>query len=323
MGVSGLGLGMPGIDLVVIGASAGGVEALSAVVKKLPADFGAAVLIVMHIGEASALSTILNRCGTLPCSFVTDNPVLERGRVYIAPPHYHMRVDDGKVALSLGPKENLRRPSIDPLFRSAARFYRKRVIGVILTGALDDGSAGLFAVKSRGGITMVQDPDEAFQPSMPAQAMRHTQIDYRLPLAKIGPQLVKIVGRRKGHDHRLHPPNGKPRSNADLTQGGKPFPVSCPDCQGPLFTLKEGREEYFHCRVGHAYSSESLNEAHDEALERALWTAIRMLGEKIILHTTMEKESKKDDPQVARHLRETIDSAQKEVDLLKDILKKM
>jgi len=280
-------------------------------------------LIVMHIGEGSALPSVLNRCGTLPCSFVSDHPFLERGRVYIAPAHYHMRVDDGKVVLSLGPKENLRRPSIDPLFRSAARFYRERVVGVILTGALDDGSAGLFAIKSRGGITMVQDPDEAFQPSMPAHAMRHTKVDYRLPIAKIGPQLIKLVGRQKGRDLRLHPPGGKPRSNADLTEGGTPFPVSCPECQGPLFTLKEGKEEYFHCRVGHAFSAETLNEAHDEALERALWTAIRMLSEKIILHRTMEKDARKNDPQVARHLRETIDSAQKEIDLLKEILQKI
>jgi two-component system, chemotaxis family, protein-glutamate methylesterase/glutaminase len=313
---------MPNIDLVTIGASAGGVNALCTVVKKLPADFAAAVLVVMHIGESSALPDVLNNCGTLPCSFVSGHPVMKRGHIYIAPPHYHIRVEDGKVALSLGPKENLRRPAIDPLFRSAARIYRKRVVGVILSGALDDGAAGLFAIKSRGGIAIVQDPDEAFQPSMPHQAMRHTKVDYRLPVDRIGPLLTRLVGHRGSKEERLTPPKGIPPSNADLTQGGEPLPVSCPECQGPLFVLKEGKEKYIHCRVGHAFSSESLNEAHDEALERALWTTIRMLSEKIILHKTMERGSKQD-PHRARRLRETIDAAQNEIDLLKEIVEKI
>lgn len=308
-------------DLVVIGASAGGVEALCSVVKELPADFGAAVLVVMHLGESSILPTILNRCGTLPCEFARDHPVMERGRIYIAPPHFHMRVDDGTIALSQGPKENLHRPSIDPLFRSAARIYRQRVIGVILTGALDDGSAGLFAIKSRGGITIVQDPAEAFQPSMPTEAMRHTEVDYCLPVGKIGPLLVKLVGRRKRNNFRLSPSRESKKKAAP--QGGIPYPVSCPECQGPLFALKEGKREYFHCWVGHAFSSESLNEAHDEALERALWTTIRTLGEKVILQKTMEQKSKKSDPQLAKRLRSSIEFAEKEIDLLKDVLKRL
>jgi two-component system chemotaxis response regulator CheB len=313
---------MPNIDLVTIGASAGGVDALCTVVKGLPADFAAAILVVMHIGESSALPEVLNNCGKLPASFVTDHPVMKRGHIYIAPPHYHLRVVDGKLTLSLGPKENLRRPAIDPLFRSAARLYRKRVVGVILSGALDDGAAGLFAIKSRGGIAIVQDPEDAFQSSMPQQAMRHTKVDYRLPVSKIGPLLLKLVGRRRSKNERLAPPKGIPPSNADLTEGGRPLPVSCPACQGPLFVLKEGKETYTHCRVGHAFSSASLHEAHDEALERSLWTSIRMLGEKIILHKTMELQSKHD-PQRARRLRETIDAAQNEIQLLKEIVERI
>jgi two-component system chemotaxis response regulator CheB len=309
-------------DLVVMGASAGGVEALCEVVKRLPPDFGAAVLVVMHIGEGSALPTVLNHCGTLPCSFVTDHPSIERGHLYIAPPNYHMRVNDGKLSLSQGPKENLRRPSIDPLFRSAARLYRKKVVGVVLTGALDDGSAGLFAIKCRGGTTIVQDPSGALQPSMPLEAMRHTEVDYKLPLEKIGGVLTKLVGRRKRGDARLSPPAvHNPKSLRP--HGGKPYPVSCPECQGPLFALRQGRDEYFHCRVGHAFSPASLNEAHDEAVEKAIWTSIRMLSEKIILHKTMEQNSKRDDPQLARRLRETVDYAQEQIDLLKEVLEKL
>jgi two-component system chemotaxis response regulator CheB len=312
---------MARIDLIVIGASAGGVEALCNLVRQIPADLGAAVLVVMHLGEASALPDVLNRCGTLPCAFVNDSPAMERGHLYIAPPNYHMRVDDEKIVLSQGPKENLRRPSIDPLFRSAARLYRNKVIGIILTGALDDGSAGLFAIKSRGGITIVQDPTEAFEPSMPIHAMRHTKVDYRVPIKKMGPLLVKLVGRGKRNDFRLKPSKVISASTSTRPQGGTPLPVSCPECQGPLFTVKEEKEKYFHCRVGHAFSSESLNEAHDEALERALWTSIRMLSEKIILHKTMEQRSKRKDPRLAKRLRETVEYAQKEIDLLKEILK--
>jgi two-component system chemotaxis response regulator CheB len=313
---------MSKFDLVVIGASAGGVEALCSIVRHLPADLDAAVLVVMHIGEASSLAAVLNRCGTLPCRFVRDSPKLEPGHLYIAPANYHMRVENGAIELSQGPKENLRRPAIDPLFRSAARLYRKRVIGVILTGALDDGAAGLFAIKSRGGISVVQDPADALEPSMPIHAMRHTKIDYRLPVSKIGPLLMKLVGRQKKGKRRLMRPSAGHRADNPVLVGGKPFPVSCPECQGPLFLLKQGRDNILHCRVGHSYSSESLNEAHDEALERALWTAVRTLGERIILHRTMEKKARKGDPQLARRLRETVEYAQHEIHLLKEILQR-
>jgi two-component system chemotaxis response regulator CheB len=314
---------MAAIDLVVIGASAGGVQALAGLIKLLPADFGAAVLVVMHISESSQLPSVLNRCGTLPCEFVTDHPAIKRGHVYIAPPNFHMLVTDDKIALSQSAKENLPRPSIDPLFRSAARIYRNRVVGVILTGALDDGAAGLFSIKSRGGITIVQDPSDAQEPSMPIQAMRHTKVDYRVPIKKMGPLLTKLVGRRGKRPLELTPPKHSQGETSKGVEGGSPFPVSCPECQGPLFELKEHEGKLFHCRVGHAFSSESLHEAHDEALERAIWTTIRMLGEKIILHRTLEQKAATSDPSSVRRLRETIDYANNEIELLKQILKKL
>lgn len=310
-------------DLVVIGASAGGVETICVLIKQLPADFGAAVLVVMHLGQQSALPDILNRCGALPCSFVSDHPRIERGRIYVAPPDYHLRVDKGSVTLSQGPKENLHRPSIDVLFRSASRFFRTKVIGVILTGALDDGAAGLFAIKSRGGLSIVQDPSDAIQPSMPSAAMRHTKIDYCVPIEKMGKLLVRLVGKQLPNDRRISPAIDHSLSRDNGPQGGKPFPVSCPECQGPLFELLEEKEKYFHCRVGHAFSSDSLNEAHDEALERSLWTTIRTLSEKIILHKTMQQSAQKKDPRMANRLRQTIDVAQHEIELLKEILNKL
>jgi two-component system chemotaxis response regulator CheB len=187
---------MPAFDLVVIGTSVGGVEALCSIVEQLPSDLDAAVLIAMHVGQSSVLPSILARRGSLPCEFATDDPQIETGHIYVAPPDYHMRVGKGRIGLFKGPKENHCRPSINPLFRSAAQIYGQKVVGVILTGALSDGAAGLSAVKAAKGIAIIQDPEEAFAPSMPREAMRQTKVDYRLPISEIGPLLVRLIGVR-------------------------------------------------------------------------------------------------------------------------------
>src|SRR5437764_124346 len=177
---------MPSHDLVVVGTSTGGVEALCALVKDLPSDVAAAMLVVMHVGPTSFLSEILCRCGPLEASEGHDQEPIHRGRIYVAPPSFHMIVRDGRIALTREAHENRHRPAIDPLFRSAARVYRQRVVGIVLSGALDDGTAGLFAVKKRGGVTIVQDPADAVMPAMPLNALRHTDVDYCLPVSEIG-----------------------------------------------------------------------------------------------------------------------------------------
>src|SRR5579864_7798260 len=186
---------MPGHDIIVIGASAGGVEALVKLVGQLPGDLPAAVFVVLHIPaeSPSLLPGILERSGPLPASQPGDNEAIRSGHIYVASPDYHLLIEQGRVRQMRGPKENRHRPAIDPLFRSAALTYGPRVVGVILTGALDDGTAGLLAVKRRGGVAIVQDPDEALYPSMPLSALENVEVDYTLPLASIGPQLEQLA----------------------------------------------------------------------------------------------------------------------------------
>src|SRR5947199_9158576 len=176
---------MSGHDIIVVGASAGGVEALVTLARSLKRNLQAAVFVVLHMPaqSPSLLPEILGRAGPLKAVQATDDMQIEPGHIYVAPPDQHMLMELGKVRVVRGPKENRHRPAVDPLFRSAALAYGPRVIGVILTGALDDGTAGLQAVKRRGGITIVQDPDEAFYPGMPLSALQHVQVDYTLPLA--------------------------------------------------------------------------------------------------------------------------------------------
>src|SRR5437588_11068380 len=186
---------MPGHDIIVVGASAGGVEALVTLARSLQRNLQAAVFVVLHIPaqSPSLLPEILGRAGPLKAVQATDDMQIEQGHIYVAPPDHHMLMELGKVRVVRGPKENRHRPAVDPLFRSAALAYGPRVIGVILTGALDDGTAGLLAVKRRGGIAVVQDPSEAMYPSMPSSALAHVEVDHVLSLADIGPLLGRLA----------------------------------------------------------------------------------------------------------------------------------
>jgi len=178
-------------DIIVVGASAGGVDALSRLVAQLPANLNAAVLIVLHIGSGvSHLADLLNRAGKLPAGQPADGEDILAGHIYIAPPDFHMMIEGGRIKLARGPKEKFCRPAIDPLFRSAAVFYGRRVVGVMLTGGLDDGSAGLLAIKDGGGIAIIQDPKEAVAPTMPRSAAACTKPDHVCPLAEIGALLI-------------------------------------------------------------------------------------------------------------------------------------
>ena len=186
---------MAGHDIIVVGASAGGVEALQTLVRGLPADVPAAMFVVLHMSAdaPSMLPQILNRAGPLPVAAAVDNEPIAPGRVYVAVPDHHLLIERGRVCLVRGPKENRSRPAVDPLFRSAARAYGSRVIGVVLTGALDDGTSGLQAVKGRGGLAVVQDPAEALYTGMPRSAMEHVAVDYCMPLAEIPALLARLA----------------------------------------------------------------------------------------------------------------------------------
>lgn len=281
------------IDLIALGASAGGVEALSAVVGTLPADLDAAVLVVLHVSQSgtSVMPQILTRAGPLPASSARDGEQLLPGRIYVAPPGHHLTVDGNCARVDQRPRENGHRPAIDPLLRSAGQAFGERSAGVILSGARDDGTAGLLQLKQRGGIALAQDPESALYPSMPESAIAHVAVDAILPLEAIGPALAHLAGRAR------HNPGGPlvadphPHHEPAPEQGvGTRF--TCPDCGGVLFEYRDGSLSRFRCSVGHAYSLESFADAQARQLEWALWAASRTLEDRVLMLRRMERDSR-------------------------------
>ena len=285
---------MPGHDIIVIGASAGGVEALVKVVSSLPRALPASLFVVLHLPaeSSSSLPTILSRTGHLPAVHPEDCSPIVPGTIYVALPDYHLVVERDMVRLTRGPRENRHRPAIDPLFRSAALAYGSRVIGVILTGALDDGTAGLLAIKRHGGITLVQDPHEALFTGMPRSALAHVQVDYVLPLVDIGQQLTQLANTsvaEKGvppmqdddmaKEVAIVENKSNPNTASSNERVGNPSAFSCPECGGVLWEVHDGELLRFRCRVGHAYSVDSVIAAQSEEAERALWIALKIIEE--------------------------------------------
>jgi two-component system chemotaxis response regulator CheB len=286
---------VPTRDIIVIGASAGGIEALRVIAGGLPKDFPASVFVVLHTSPQSpgVLSNILARAGALPATNAVDRERIQPGRLYVAPPDQHLVIEPNRVRLTRGPKENRFRPAVDPLFRSAAQVYGPRVIGVILTGNLDDGTAGLWAVKQLGGTTIVQDPQEAVAPSMPRSAMRHARIDYCLPVAEIAPLLVRLTSTAIEEEGAYEVPKKieievriakeDTALDAGVLKLGEPSNYACPECHGVLLQLHEEKRIRFRCHTGHAYSVDSLLAEITEGVEDSLWSAIRAIEESVLL----------------------------------------
>ena len=285
-------------DTIVVGASAGGVRALLTLVADLPPDLPAAVFIVLHVSPdvPSLLPTLLARDSYLTVTHAIDGEPVKRGRVYVAPPNRHLLIEHGHVKLVHGPKENLHRPSIDALFRSAARWAGPRVIGVVLTGARDDGKVGMRAIKLRGGVTIVQDPFEALFPSMPMSVMQEIRVDYSLPLREIAPLLSKL-SRETAEEEGRYPVPNEVEIDARITEQrmegeellasveriGRISKLTCPDCHGALWEINDEELLRYRCHVGHAFSAEALNEGQLQMLETALWSAVRALEEQTVL----------------------------------------
>jgi two-component system chemotaxis response regulator CheB len=281
-----------GHDIVVIGASAGGVEALMRVVAGLTDNYSGAVFVVLHLPpEApSALAHILDRAGSLPATQAQHNQPIERGRVYVAPPNLHLRLHRGHMVLQAGPRENNARPSVDVLFRSAARSYGRRVVGVVLSGTLRDGALGLAAIKMRGGVTVVQDPEEALFAGMPQNAINTTAIDYCLRAADIPLRLDEL----SQHTFEHQPMESSERFESEVTihaadepdnQSSPKLPnaasgLTCPECHGSLWELDDSGSLRYECRIGHAYSIEALMAYQGESVEAALWSAVNSLQER-------------------------------------------
>jgi two-component system chemotaxis response regulator CheB len=282
---------MPAHDIVVVGASAGGVEALSELVHLLPRDLPAALFVVLHItpDHTSTLPLILGRKGALPAAHAEDGEKIHPSRIYVAPPDRHLLVKRGYVRVTLGPRENGHRPAIDPLFRTPARAYGPRVVGVVLSGSLDDGTAGLVAIKQQGGVTLVQDPESALYSGMPRSAIESGVVDAVLPLPQIARRLIDLAQRpvaTNGDDPApadLEMESEMAEFDLDALQDferpGRPSVYTCPECHGTLWELHEGDVMRFRCRVGHAFTARTLLTQQSDALESALWTALRSLEE--------------------------------------------
>jgi two-component system chemotaxis response regulator CheB len=319
-------------DIVVIGASAGGVEAISTVVRDLPRDLRAAVFVVLHVSRGrSALPEILSRVGRLPAIHPRDGDQIRYAQVHIAPPDHHMVIDRTTVRIVHGPSENGVRPSIDPLFRSAARTYGPRVIGVVLTGALDDGTAGLAAVKEAGGIAIVQDPDESFASSMPRSAMAFVDVDHVLPLREIAPLLTTLTleethtrtrAANTPHVEPLEPDLGpQPIAIDEADRPGRLSVFSCPECHGSLWESNESGILRFRCRVGHVYSPDSMLAAQTDSVDRALWAALRALEERAALTRRLSERAKsRKHTRVARAFEDRAMAAEEHAATMREIL---
>jgi two-component system, chemotaxis family, protein-glutamate methylesterase/glutaminase len=283
-------------DIVVIGASAGGVPALDAIIQRFPPELPASILVVLHLasGGNSLLSSILKRMGQLPAAVPDSRERLERGHIYVAPPDRHMLVLGNDVRLTGGPRENGHRPAVDPLFRSAARTYGPRVIAVVLSGTLDDGSAGAAMVRDRGGFVIVQDPEDAVYPDMPRNCLESAGADAVLPAAAIADKICELLEERlpdRSSVDDLDEQEENELVDAQFAVNGSPTELACPDCGGALWERDEGDLVRFGCRVGHVYSPESLVAEHGKALEQALWAALRGLEERADLYRRMARRA--------------------------------
>ncbi|HEX6961477.1 MAG TPA: chemotaxis protein CheB [Lacipirellula sp.] len=283
-----------GRDIIVIGGSAGALEAVGGILSKLQHDIPAAVFIVLHSGQGSPgyLATIFERQTQLAVRYAEDGEPIELGTVYVAPPDRHLLVKPGEVRLVRGPKENNFRPAIDPLFRSAAHTYDGRVIGVVLSGLLDDGAHGLFQIKQQGGVTIAQSPDEAPQPSMPRAAIEQVGVDYVLTAQEIGALLNDLS--RSQSDSELRP-RAEQRDVAEGRAAGLRIPgvdapsspFACPQCGGGLWEVQDGGLIRYRCHVGHGFTAQTLETLINDELEQALWTSVRLLEEQAELQTRL------------------------------------
>jgi two-component system chemotaxis response regulator CheB len=260
--------------IVVIGGSAGSIGPLRELVRQLPPNFPAAVMVVIHLqaDKVSRLAEILNTTGSLPAVQVSAPQTIMPGTCYVAVPDYHMVIEDSRVSPWRGPREDRQRPSVNALFRSAAAAYGPQVIGVILSGMLSDGSAGLWWIKQYGGVAVVQNPDTAEFSSMPSSVLEYVDVDHVVDAADLAPLLLKLA------DDVARPAV----ENAQM-ESKEPVDFRCPDCGGPLSKIKYGRALEYRCLVGHAFTPAGMLKAHSEAEENVLWSSVAVLEESVKL----------------------------------------
>lgn len=319
--------------LVTIGTSAGGHAALRELVQHLDPAANAAYCIVIHLSDRDIRSTLADRLQSLtelPCELAEPGAVIKKGHIYIAQPGRHLLVKEGKLLVGHGPEENNHRPSINVLFRSAAVAYKSMAIGIILTGLLSDGTAGMEAIKLCGGVTVVQDPAEAEFPDMPKSVLGNVETDHVVPLAGIGSVINKII-RTKNKSKTLVPEHisteaKRSEKMAAAVEGmddiGKRSPYGCPDCGGVLWELnKTGPIHNFRCHTGHAYSQTELLLKQAKESESAIWIAIRLMEERkhLLLKIASDFEEKKSQPMAQVYIRKA-ENVKQNIDKIKDLL---
>jgi two-component system chemotaxis response regulator CheB len=288
-------------NIIVIGASAGGMEALKILVSHLPAELNASIFIVWHMSPdvKGILPDVLNKFGKLHAAHGVDCDPIESNRIYIARPDWHLLIEKDRIRVTHGPKENRFRPAVDPLFRSAAYAYGNRVIGVVLSGALDDGAAGLWTIKHYGGIAIVQDPEEAEFSSMPESALRNVDVDYKETAANIASRLISLSQELVEEKINVDPAERDKTKLEVLTamqneeiknkilKLGQISPYTCPECHGVLSIIKDGDILRFRCHTGHAFSADTLLSILSENIESSLWSVIRVVEETVMLLNNM------------------------------------
>lgn len=294
------GMNMKSTRIIVVGTSAGGLDALKKLVAQLPAKLGAAVFIVQHLSadsNAEVLVATLKKAGALPCTEARDGESWQPDHIYVAPADQHLMLGKAKIMVTKGARENRSRPAIDPLFRSAAVAHGNRVIGVLLTGQLDDGTAGLVAIKRCGGTCVVQEPSDAAYPDMPENAVQNAQIDHCVPIAQMGGLLATLVKKRTSTRTRV--PRDlmieakiAERVLSDLKSVdalGAQVPFNCPGCGGVLWEISEGSALRYRCHTGHSYTAPVLLAEQTAKIEETLWIALRMFEERKNLLSTIAK----------------------------------
>ncbi len=272
--------------------------------KGLPNNLAAAVFIVWHLpaNAHGVLPSVLEKEGTLPAAHGVDGEEIIPGRIYVAPPDHHLLVEENQVRITKGPKENRFRPSVDTLFRSAAFAYNARVIGVVLSGALNDGTAGLWTIKHRGGTAVVQEPSDAEFSSMPESALREVDVDHSVPVSDMADLLIGLTGEKTLEAREISMDENKKTEievrialedsgfEAGVMSLGKVSPFTCPDCHGVLIKIKDGKINRFRCHTGHAYTADTLLANVTERIEDSMWSAMREMEESIMLLREMSKD---------------------------------
>jgi two-component system, chemotaxis family, protein-glutamate methylesterase/glutaminase len=320
-----------GRDIVCIGASAGGLQPLREMIRELPAILPAAVFIVVHSGRDSpgTLPQLLRNSGFLPVEMATDYQSIERGRIYVPQPDRHLLVKPRRMRVVRGPRENSFRPAIDPLFRTAALAYRARVTGVVLSGGMHDGTAGLLAIKRAGGKAIVQHPADAAVPQMPLSALANVEVDHVLDAKAIAQAIVRLAHEPLDSGKRPALPRGEgPLDPAEFVSDrleeddvkGPPSQYSCPECGGALWETGGKDLMQFRCHLGHAYSAESLLVSKDVGVEGALWSALRALEENVSLRRRMAKRAHERWPDLARTFEGEAEEASRQADVLRKLL---